>query len=138
MQVFHSIFSQMAYKLLMYIRPGSERSREREDAMERIDRKFIMKNRTGLHMRLAAEVSRIVHQFDAEIKIIKADAVASARSIFDLLILGVMHGDSVKLSAIGHDAKEALDVLHRFLTTYRDIEVGHTYCEECEPVSFVA
>ena len=106
--------------------------------MERINRKIIIKNRLGLHMRLAAEVSRIVHQFDSEIKIIKSDAVASARSIFDLLILGVMHGDSVKLSAIGHDAREALDAVHTFLTTYRDIEVGHSYCEACEPVSFVA
>ena len=106
--------------------------------MTRIDRKLVMKNRMGLHMRLAAEISRIVHQFDAEIRIIKADAVASARSIFDLLILGVMHGDSVKLSAVGHDAKEALDALHQFLTSYRDVEVGHTCCQECEPVSFVA
>ena len=106
--------------------------------MKRINREMIMKNQRGLHMRLAAEISRIVHQFDSEIKIIKSDAVASARSIFDLLILGVMHGDSVKLTATGHDAKEALDAVHAFLTTYRDIEVGHTYCEECEPVSFVA
>ena len=106
--------------------------------MKRINRKMTMKNRLGLHMRVAAEVSRIVHQFDSEIQIIKSDAVASARSIFDLLILGVMQGDSLHLSAIGHDAEEALDAVHGFLTTYRDAEVGHTICEECEPVSFVA
>lgn len=106
--------------------------------MKRIDRKLIMKNRMGLHMRLAAEVSRMVHKFDSEIHIIKADGVASARSIFDLLILGVMHGDSVKLSAIGHDAKEALDAVHAFLTTYRDVEVGTNACEAYEPISFVA
>ena len=106
--------------------------------MKQINRKMIMNNQLGMHMRLAAEVSKIVHQFDSDIKIIKSGAVASARSIFDLLILGVMHGDSVKLSAIGHDAREAVDAVYRFLTTYRDIEVGHTCCEECEPVSFVA
>ena len=97
-----------------------------------------MENRQGLHMRLAADLSRIVHQFDSEIKVIKADAVASARSIFDLLILGVMHGDAVKLSAIGHDAKEALDAVHGFLTAYRDIEVGNPAGEACDPISFVA
>ena len=106
--------------------------------MKRIDRKFIMKNRTGLHMRLAAELSRIVHQFDAEIQIIKVDAAASARSIFDLLILGVMHGDTVQLSAIGHDAGEALDAVHGFLTSYRDVEIGNSAGEGCEPISFVA
>ena len=109
-----------------------------EAVMNRIDRKLTMKNRTGLHMRLAAEISRIVHQFDSEIKIIKADAAASARSIFDLLILGVMHGDSVKLSAVGHDAKEALDAVYGFLTAYRDVEVGKSAFEACEPISFVA
>jgi len=106
--------------------------------MKRIDRKLIIKNRMGPHMRPAAEVSRIVHQFDSEIQIMKADGVASARSIFDLLILGVMHGDTVKLSAMGHDAKEALDSVYGFLTTYRDVEVGNNVCEACEPISFVA
>ena len=106
--------------------------------MKRIHRKMIMKNRQGLHMRLAAEVSRLVHQFDSEIMVIKSDGVASARSIFDLLILGVMHGDSFKLSAAGHDAEAALEAVHRFLNTYRDIEVGQTYYEAREPVSFVA
>lgn len=106
--------------------------------MKRINRKMIMKNRHGLHMRLAAEICRIVHQFDAEIKIITTEGVACARSIFELLILGVTHGDSVKLSAMGHDAKEALDAVHTFLTAYRDVEVGKQVCEVCEPVSFVA
>jgi phosphocarrier protein HPr len=106
--------------------------------MKRIDREMIMKNRTGLHMRLAAEVSRLVHQFDSEIHITKADGIASAHSIFELLILGVMHGDAVKLSAMGHDAREALDAVHGFLTAYRDVEVGSNVCAACEPVSFVA
>ena len=111
---------------------------EREVAMKRVNREMVMKNRRGLHMRLAAEVSTMVHQFDSEIHIIKSDGVASARSIFDLLILGVMHGDALKLSAIGHDAKEALDAVHGFLTAYRDVEVGNNVCEACEPISFVA
>ena len=106
--------------------------------MKQISCRMVMKNRTGLHMRLAAEVSRIVHQFDAEIRIIKADAAASARSIFDLLILGVMHGDALHLSAVGHDAEEALDALYGFLNTYRDTEVGSVAGAEPETVSFVA
>ena len=106
--------------------------------MKRINREMVMKNRQGLHMRLAAEVSRMVHQFDSEIHIIKSDGFASARSIFDLLILGVMQGDVVKLSATGHDAREALDALQDFLTAYRDVEIGNTAREACEPISFVA
>lgn len=106
--------------------------------MKQINQKMVMKNRLGLHMRLAAEVSRIVHQFDSEIKIIKSNDVASTRSIFDLLILGVKHGDVLKLSAVGHDAEEALNVVHGFLSTYRDVEVGYNPCEESVPASFVA
>ena len=106
--------------------------------MKRIHREMVIKNRQGLHMRLAAEVSRMVHQFDSEIHIMKSDGIASARSIFDLLILGVMHGDAVKLSATGHDAEEALDAVHEFLTAYRDVEVGSPISEACEPISFVA
>jgi phosphocarrier protein len=106
--------------------------------MKRINRNMVMKNRHGLHMRLAAEICSIVHQFDSEIKIITSEGVACARSIFDLLILGVMHGDSFKLSAIGHDAEDALEAIYRFLTSYRDIEVGQYFPGETEAVSFVA
>jgi len=106
--------------------------------MRQINQKMVMKNRLGLHMRLAAEVSRIAHQFDSEIKIIKSNEVASTRSIFDLLILGVKRGDVLKLSAVGHDAREALNAVHGFLSTYRDVEVGYSPCEDREPASSVA
>jgi len=92
--------------------------------MKQINQKMVMKNRLGLHMRL--------------IKIIKSNDVASTRSIFDLLILGVKHGDVLKLSAVGHDAEEALNAVHGFLSTYRDVEVGYNPCEESVPASFVA
>lgn len=89
--------------------------------MKRVSRKINIQNQLGLHIRPAAGVSRIAQAFDAEITILKADDSADARSIFDLLILGVVHGDPLELSAIGHDAEAALDAISEFLNSYTDV-----------------
>ncbi|MCK4565482.1 MAG: HPr family phosphocarrier protein [Verrucomicrobia bacterium] len=89
--------------------------------MKRVSRKINIQNQLGLHMRLAAGVSRIAQAFDAEISLLKADDSADASSILELLVLGAVHGDPLELFAIGHDAEAALDAICEFLNSYTDI-----------------
>ena len=88
--------------------------------MKRVSRKINFHNQRGLHMRPAALVVRIAHSFESTIFILKAEDRADARSIFDLLILGIMQGDPVEIPAAGRDAEEALDAISDFLSTYED------------------
>lgn len=79
-----------------------------------------IRNRFGLHMRPAAEISRRSYNFDAIIAFHKDDRIAHAHSVVELLTLGVFYGDEIKLTAIGTDAVEALTNIVSFLEKYTD------------------
>lgn len=100
--------------------------------MKRVCRKINIQNQLGLHMRPAAGVSEIAQAFDAEITLVKANDSADARSIFDLLVLGVLHGDLVELSAVGQDAEAAMDAISEFLSTYTDVVMPRDMSGEIE------
>lgn len=91
--------------------------------MSRKKRTMRFHNRFGLHMQPASEIARIAYSFEAEITVSAADNQADARSIFELLILGIRHGEVIELSAIGQDAEAALDVLCAFLDSYRNHDI---------------
>ena len=95
-------------------------------------RKILMQNRLGLHLRPASEISRIAFTYDAKITLFKSHDRADVRSIFDILILEVRSGDLLELSAIGHDAENALEEICGFLESYRDIEITRTGCAACD------
>ena len=106
--------------------------------MKTLCRPLVMENRHGLHMRPAAEIARIAAQYDSEIHLSKAEGRADVRSIFELMILGVGHGDALVLHAAGHDAQEALDAIGSFLDSYRDVDVDRKPAGIGEPDKRVA
>lgn len=88
--------------------------------MNQIRRKISFKNKQGLHIKPAAAVAKLARSFEAEITICKDENRADVRSIFELLILGVMHGDPLEISAVGHDAEAAVDAISEFLHSHTD------------------
>jgi phosphocarrier protein len=66
-------------------------------------------NRRGLHARAAAKLVTLAERFSAAIEVAKDGQSVSARSIMGLMMLGAGIGSTVRLSAEGFDAKEALD-----------------------------
>ncbi|WP_298281771.1 HPr family phosphocarrier protein [Acidocella sp.] len=68
-------------------------------------------NRRGLHARAAAKLVTLAEQFSANVEVSKDGQSVSARSIMGLMMLGAGIGSSVRLSADGFDAKEALDAI---------------------------
>ncbi len=79
-----------------------------------------IQNRFGLHMRPSAEISKLASDFDAIIAFHKGDRVAHAHSVVELLTLGAFHGDEIKVTSLGNDAKEALATVVRYLEDYSD------------------
>ncbi len=92
--------------------------------MKQVNRTIQFKNRRGLHMRPAAEVAKIAGAHEAQIVVSVDGNRADARSIFELLILGVQHGDLLEVSAVGCDAEQALIALGGFLDAYCDCDAG--------------
>jgi len=68
-------------------------------------------NKRGLHARAAAKLVNLAEQFSASVEVAKDGQSVSARSIMGLMMLGGGIGSTVRLSAEGFDAKEALDAI---------------------------
>ncbi|MDR3506020.1 MAG: HPr family phosphocarrier protein [Acidocella sp.] len=68
-------------------------------------------NKRGLHARAAAKLVNLAEQFSASVEVAKDGQSVSARSIMGLMMLGAGIGSTVRLSAEGFDAKEALDAI---------------------------
>jgi phosphotransferase system HPr (HPr) family protein len=78
-----------------------------------------VRNPSGLHARPAALFVEAARRFSAEVTIANEtrdpSKVASARSLLGLLALGVSHGHTIRISADGEDAGEALDALGKLI-----------------------
>ncbi|HGL6716821.1 phosphoenolpyruvate--protein phosphotransferase [Burkholderia contaminans] len=72
-------------------------------------------NPAGLHARPAAILAREARQFSAQIVLSCSSLAADAKSAVDVMALATRRGDSVRLSARGGDAAQALDRLARVL-----------------------
>jgi PTS hybrid protein len=66
-------------------------------------------NDIGLHARPAALLARAIAGLDAEVTVALGDKKADARSILALMALGAKGGDTVRVSATGPSAGEALE-----------------------------
>ena len=81
----------------------------------------------GLHARPAAKFVETANEYDAEITVAptengEAGEAVAASSMIAVTSLGVKHGEKVKLTAEGEDAKAALDALGEVLSTPEDGE----------------
>ena len=68
-------------------------------------------NQRGLHARASAKFVQLAERFNAEIVVSKQGEEALATSIMGLMMLGAGRGSTVRLTANGPEAQEALDAL---------------------------
>ena len=76
----------------------------------------------GLHARPASELSRISNSFISEIKIIINGREANAKSIMNIMALGIKKNDEVKIEAIGPDEEDAIETIKLELTKLKLID----------------
>ena len=77
----------------------------------------------GLHARPAAVVAAAARQFTSDVRLVKGDREANARSLVSIMALEVGRGDSVTVVARGEDAQEAIAAITQTLTT--DLAPSH-------------
>ena len=68
-------------------------------------------NRKGLHARATAKFVQCVEVFDAQITVSRCGETVGGDSIMGILMLGAGIGTSITVTAVGAQAKEALDAL---------------------------
>lgn len=70
-----------------------------------------IKNRLGLHARAAAKLVKAAGEYQADIRLIKGNEAADARSVLSLISLGCPYDTKVTLTAQGEDADLAVVAL---------------------------
>ncbi|WP_276272405.1 phosphocarrier protein HPr [Haloarcula litorea] len=82
----------------------------------------------GLHARPASQFVRTANQYDAAVRVGRADegddGLVEGNSMLAVTGLNVEHGESVRLVAEGEDAAAALDALAAILTTPVEADDG--------------
>ena len=79
------------------------------------ERKVVVANETGLHARPAASLVQFVKNYPGEVKIIKDGKEANAKSIFNVMSLGLAKGTEITLVVEGEDEEKFADELVEFV-----------------------
>jgi phosphotransferase system HPr (HPr) family protein len=82
-----------------------------------LQRKVMLANPNGLHMRPSAAFVEIAGRFQCNVTVTHDGKSVNGKSLWDLLLLAAMPGSELTLEADGPDASAALDALSTFLAT---------------------
>ena len=85
-----------------------------------IEKNVIIKNETGLHARPAASLVQFVKKYDESIEIILDNKVADAKSIFNVMSLGISKGTEVTLRVDGENEEKTLEEVVNFIENLAD------------------
>ncbi|MEB3429684.1 HPr family phosphocarrier protein [Citroniella saccharovorans] len=80
-----------------------------------VEEKVVVNNETGLHARPAALLVQFVKNFPGSVELIKDGKVANAKSIFNVMSLGVSKGTEVLVRVTGENEEENLKDLVKFI-----------------------
>ena len=84
---------------------------------------IVITHESGLHARPAAVVAAAARQFTSDVRLVKGDREANARSLVSIMALEVGRGDSVTIVARGDDAQQAIAGITRTLSA--DLAASH-------------
>jgi phosphocarrier protein HPr len=76
---------------------------------------IIIKNAVGLHARPASLFVQTSNKFTCDIVVSYGDKTANAKSILQVLSLGVHQGEKISLVTKGADEEQALDALKELI-----------------------
>jgi phosphocarrier protein len=68
-------------------------------------------NEQGLHARPASVFSKTASKFKSTVSIVHGTGVANAKSIINIMSLGLKKGEEIKIIAEGTDEKEVIEAL---------------------------
>jgi phosphotransferase system HPr (HPr) family protein len=68
----------------------------------------------GIHARPSASLVSLVKKFDAKVHVIKDSQKANARSILEVLSMGIQPGE-VTFESEGKDAEEVMEEIEKFI-----------------------
>lgn len=80
-----------------------------------VEKKFVIRNKLGLHARPAALFVQMASKFDCEIMVRKGKEEVNGKSIMGILTLAAEKGSRILIRANGPDAQNAIEKLEQLL-----------------------
>ena len=77
--------------------------------------KFTMKNKEGMHMKLAGKIVEKAITLESDIQMRKGRKTGNAKLIFHVLGLMIKDGEEVELSLSGPKEEEEAEILQKFI-----------------------
>ncbi|MDO5649707.1 MAG: HPr family phosphocarrier protein [Gallicola sp.] len=85
-----------------------------------VEKNVVVQNETGLHARPAASLVQFVKNFDGNVELVKDGKTANAKSIFNVMALGISKGTEITVRVDGNNEQENLDKLIEFIENLND------------------
>ena len=82
---------------------------------DKLTKNLEIKNIKGLHARAAAAFVKTLEPYDAQIEVERIGQCVNGCSIMGLMMLAASKGTTIKVSASGNQAKEALEALEKLI-----------------------
>ena len=82
-----------------------------------LSRELLIVNKRGLHARASAKFVQTVDAFDAEITVSKDGMTVGGTSIMGLMMLAASPGCSIRVTASGPEAEEAIAAIEQLIAT---------------------
>ena len=79
------------------------------------ERKFVIKNKLGLHARPAALLVQMANRFKCEVEIQKAREKVNGKSIMGIMTLAAGVGTPITVRTTGEDAAEAMEAIAKLI-----------------------
>ncbi|MBD3271343.1 MAG: HPr family phosphocarrier protein [Elusimicrobia bacterium] len=76
-----------------------------------IEKKFVIKNKLGLHARPAALFVQLTTRFNSKVRVIRQGQEVDGKSIMGLMILAAEQGSTITVIADGDDEQQVVDEL---------------------------
>ena len=90
-------------------------------ADEKLTKELTLKNKYGMHVRPAGLFAKVASRFNADVEVEKDSYVVSGKSIMALMTLEAVCGTTLRVSAVGPQAREVLDELEALVFRKFDI-----------------
>ena len=80
-----------------------------------LERKFVIKNKLGLHARPAALLVQTANRFKSEVEIQKGRQKVNGKSIMGIMTLAAGVGTPITVRTLGDDASEAMEQIAKLI-----------------------
>ena len=80
-----------------------------------IQKEVTLLNRLGLHIRPAAQLTKIAAKYQADVYLLKDGMRVNGKSIMGVMMLAAARGSTLVLEAIGDDEQQLIDELIKLI-----------------------